>query len=377
MGRVWLPVVLVCIAMVGAAATPVPVAAQDDWPDSCGTDVQMVEPGAYSGTLSPNDEDVIRIDLDEGDYISYTLEIDSPSSEQSFFVQANDGSLTESDGTQLEADTGPDPTVVTLQAGATGFNMQPGDVQHRAYSKRNDGLCMRLGSLNDGTGEWRFAFEINEASPPPVGGGDNGEVAELEQELEEKNETIQEQEERIAELEAQLDAADGGQNVTINVEVQPGGDNQAYIDGGTAVVSADSEQADLSQMTVRYNGEDYRLMDGDLALTLQGTGMQELQFQYGDTTETAMIDVQESDSATATSDQDDGTSPSDGEDEESPSSNEDSSADDESAGDDEASTGGEDESPSGEEESLPGFGVVVTLIALLFASSIFVYRRRS
>lgn len=375
MARAWLPVVLVCIAMVGSVAAPVPVAAQDDWPDQCRDTTSATEPGTYSGTLSPVDIDAMLVDIPEGDYITATVTFDAPAEDNQLRIHGSGTSITGADGAELSESRGEDS--ILQQTATSYFRITPGEITFRMYNEQESPFCLKTNTQRGATGDWQISFSEGDASPPPVGAGDSDEVAELEQELEEREETIQEQEERIAELEAQLDAADGGQDVTINVEVQPGDDNQAYVDGGTAVVSADSQQADLSQMTVRYNGEDYRLMDGELALTLQGTGMQELQFQYGDTTETAMIDVQESDAATATSDQDDGTSPSAGENEKSPSSNEDSPADDESAGDDEASTNGEDESPSGEEESLPGFGVVITLIALLFASSIFVYRQRN
>jgi PGF-CTERM protein len=152
-----------------------------------------------------------------------------------------------------------------------------------------------------------LSFTLNEAEPPELVSPSelselesqieqkNQRISELESQLEQKNQTIIELESQVEELESQSSnpSGDGNGGVTIDVTVNPANRQENFVEGGQAVVQAESENADVSEMQVEYGAGTYQLdSSGEVAIPLANTGTQEMTLVYEDTTEEVTIDVE-------------------------------------------------------------------------------------
>jgi hypothetical protein len=314
-----LATLVVVIATVGIVAQP--VAADDEWTGDCG-EARTISPGAYSGTLSPNDQDSFAIDLPEGDYITIRLEWDTRNLTGLSIIddafkyggvehepEDEQESSSDMEGIYSEASFGPD--------GTEGEWYSAGDApaETTIYSEGEGPICVGL-IATEGAGDWRFSFARHDAEPPELVSQSelderseqkDQRIAELESLLEQKNQTI-------ARLENENDQTDengpSGDTAIINVAVEPAGDRQNFISGGAAHVTANSENADWNEFSIEYKDGMYSVDEaGASVVPLTGTGEQQLTFHYQDTTETVNLDVQsQPDEQGDVSDQSDDTS---------------------------------------------------------------------
>lgn len=141
---------------------------------------------------------------------------------------------------------------------------------------------------------------------------------------------IDELEEEIAELEAELADAE----VSIDVTVEPA-DAQTFQVGGYAEVSVDVDGASPSAVSLGFAGEEYTPEDGSATIPLETAGEHELHIAYEEHDETIGLDVEAS--------EDDGVG----------------------NGEDDVSDG--DDTATDEDDGLPGFGVVLGILGLLGA----------
>lgn len=287
--------VVLCVAMT---ATPV---AADDMADNC-EEARVLSDGTYSDRITPNDKDVFILELDEGDYITANLSWDHNITSAVFFTD---------ELTHTEVYTSVDLTETGKNARGEGISYSSifsnndkqrypradGSVQFEATAQGDAGkVCISIGTRsNERSHDWTLSFSTNQPAVEygPGGSGDSGTVERLEQQLERKNETIQQLEERVDELESQLNATNNGQSITVQVTVNPSGNQQGFVQGGTAIVIAESAQAELSKLQIDYRGNTYSLdASGQAAIPLTGTGEQEVTFRYAGVSESVILDVQ-------------------------------------------------------------------------------------
>lgn len=333
--------VALTLVIVSLVTLPIPATAADQWPDYC-HEAETLSPGTYSGQVGPNDIDWFALDLKDGEYISASVEIESTSGElemigaDRYILREDREEHTHSELEQMGFHDmggwrGPTyfhgdlavsfvhsqreiSSVEILDYGKgysyhlypnpnedpysnthnfVGIGMPTGKYTFKTYSVTNHPICLGLYmSRSEGSGTWKLAFEKNAGNTPDI--GESRDVAELREQLEQKNQRITELEQQVEDLQAQLEAQQGGDGVTINVEVSPGSGQQSYLEGGTAMIEAESASADLSQLEIQYEGNRYSVDDsGTAAIPLTETGEQKLEFIYGDTTEAVTLDVVE------------------------------------------------------------------------------------
>ena len=343
-------IILVVIASVGIVPQAVS-ASEDEWPDNC-NEAPLVSDGQYSGVMNtPSDRDVLRIEMDEGDYLTVSALVPS-----------------EAVGAELRPAASHRNNIgwsIKKLINGDGDRLEPGVEGTIAWWAEEDGVfCFRIIEVDDTAEfpyEWEMSISLND--PEPAGfevtelrekndelesqiTQKNDRISELESLLEQKNQTIVELESRVEELESQSSNGGGDSDVTIDVTINPSDGQENFIEGGQAVVQVESESASVSDMRVEYGAGTYELdSSGEVAIPLAQTGRQEMTVVYGDTTEQVSIDVQ----AQADSQQDGSGASSDGQ--------QDSAGEDDSSGDGVSGVGN-------------GFGIVVAVIALLGAALI-------
>jgi PGF-CTERM protein len=355
------------VVIVSVGATPVSAATQEDeWPEEC-DEAPIISDEEISGELSTSsDEDSFRVRFQEGQYLDISTDIPSDKSQNpvlSMFDNQGDGFTrvsfgdnlgirglqhgTTNDLEQILLDGSKNSHSVELWAVTNGFSENP--------------LCITVREDDDEEWETPYSWELTiERSDPDVTLfevrqledrivelqnrlDDAGErVSEFESKLEEKNERINNLQSRVEELESQSSGGSANGDVTITVTVDPANEQENFVEGGQAIVQADSESADVSDIQVEYGDGTYEMdSSGEVLIPLAQTGTQEVSLVYGDTTEQVSIDVQESG---------------------------DSQQGDYRPSDDsqQQSTGG-DNGSSGEG---PGFGIVIGVIALVSVAAI-------
>lgn len=279
-------VLIVIIIAITLPAVSGIVAADDKWPDRCHHQMRMLGPGQYSGTLSPSEYDYLKFDIPEGDFATVRAKTSSAGEDNRMsFSTPTTGTITDTDGTKLEPDKGPDPVINKVGRYGTKINVFPGKFKFRLYSEHEGPLCVSFATLDDQAGEWQISVTFSDETPPPIGGGSQDAVKTITA----LKSTITEQKKRINELEAQLQKGGG---ITIQVTVNPEGDSQSFVQGESAVVSAKSSNADLSKMQVRYKGNTYSVDDsGKAAIPLTQAGEQKLTFAYQGVTKSVTLSV--------------------------------------------------------------------------------------
>jgi len=163
---------------------------------------------------------------------------------------------------------------------------EDGRVNLRIYGEEDGVVCLPLEDAESGgvpTG-WRMSFARGETEPPQL--ADPERIDKLESLLERKNQTIEQ-------LRTQLNTTESGGDVTIDVTVSPGGGQQAFLEGGEALIEAQAQDVDFSELKVKYGSGTYSLnTSGQVVVPLVDTGEQSMEFVYEDASEQVSIDVQ-------------------------------------------------------------------------------------
>jgi hypothetical protein len=272
-----------------------------------------VQTGAIN---TPKDKDVFSITLKEGEYVTVTPLIPESEGEVQIVMRKPYRNETYSFHN------------VNLEDGVSKPNYQ--DKYHRITSTEYNGgiqnsslelwaetditVCFAIKeeSSSKATIPYQWRIELSKNSPNTGGdvsqpendsGFDNttekavnenqriteleNQVNRLEARLEEKNRTIQR-------LRQQLNATDsGGGDVSIDVSVSPGQNQQGFVAGGSAVVEASSTSGSVAGLEVQLGNRQYTFnRAGQIEIPLQEAGTQEMVFRYQDTVERMSLDVQ-------------------------------------------------------------------------------------
>jgi PGF-CTERM protein len=260
--------------------------ADDEYPDSCG-EPQVLSGGEYAGAIdSPLDRDKMILTLDKGEY--YTVEFVVPESASEFRV----------DYTQEHRGDPPSIRNITnarsLPAGEYQIVNPSAPMLFQIWGNEdNSRICLWTEGGESVPYEWRMSLTRNEPTPDGIEvtqlreriDQQSQRISELESSLEAKNQTIRE-------LQAQPTDGSAG-DVTIDVTVNPADGQENFVLGGEALINAESENADVTDMQVTYQGGTYQLdSSGEVTIPLADTGTQELTLIYGDTTKQVSIDVE-------------------------------------------------------------------------------------
>ena len=368
MGRATVLIALLVVASVGIM--PQVAGANDDkWPDACET--PLIQQGTINGEISTaSDTDSFRMKLQRGQYLSIQTDIDSSKSQEPVFYLPMRNQPSPQFGSNLG--------VRGLIGGSKtnrGIFLDGEKNTHSfelwaktdGYGEGN-GICMYVG---DDSWETPYNWELTiERSDPDV---TLFEVRELEDRIVELQNELDEAEgnsERISELESQLEEKNQtisqlrqeSGDVAINVEVVPAGDQQNFITGGEARITANSENAEWNQFSIEYKGDTYSVdSSGTATVPLSGTGEQQMTFRYGDTTQRVSFNVKsQSDGQDDTSGENTAATDSDGDG--IPDSQDYAPRDPDVQVESDVQNQEDDDSSGA---LGPGFGVVAALIALL------------
>lgn len=337
------PLLIALLVVSSVGIVPQTVVADDQWPGLC-EEAETIGPGTYSGTLSPEDFDTFLLDIDKGDSAKLRLSWEEDAGDQ-LIIRHTDKSIEEPPKTNYD-EVYDDYAVFSesperrVEEGETKVITiySEGTVENRD----SEPVCFTLAPYeyffartSNGAGAWEMSVSINENEPPELISKNkyiniSKEVSELESLLEQKNQTISDLESRINELESQSTNSNSG-DVNIQVTVNPANGQENFIEGGKALVHAESENADVSKMAVKYGGGTYQLNSSEeIAIPLADAGTQEMTLVYGDTMKQVSIDVQSQQEQTQ-----------------------------------------EDSSPTTTGGDGPGFGIVAAVIALLGSAFLF------
>lgn len=205
------------------------VQADDEWPSKCNKNTPLVETGTYSGSLSPDDRDTLRIDLDKGDYASIQLLYTPPdqavqmAGEQETTTAATDvaplwvrvdqrtrrsvqdrGRFTYKGFTSQTG--GEFDKVSGVSVNNPGYMLRTTDVEFRIYAEQNKPLCLILETRQQTAGEWKIALAKNDVQPQKIGTDAIVAQQELEQRVDHLENRIVELEQRVTTVESQLNA---------------------------------------------------------------------------------------------------------------------------------------------------------------------------
>lgn len=291
-------VVVISVTLVLLSVTPQPVAADDTWPDSC-RDAPVIEPGTHSGTLTPDDYDVFKVEgLSEGDFIHLTLR--RPSGGPSMLIgkhRDQDSPFTSQDVSDwFEQLAGEEPVTeytATFDAEpVAGFPMADhqiddngGKMSVKLYRQSGSGpVCVPLTTITQEGTDWSINFTTNDNTPPTVPSQER--IAELESQVDE----LQQELERA---ESENSSSQGA--VVINITVTPASDRQNFVTGGKAQVTVESDDVDPQDVVVEYGSATYDVpASGQVEIALADPGTHELDVVYEDIKQTKTFRVQES-----------------------------------------------------------------------------------
>jgi len=129
-------------------------------------------------------------------------------------------------------------------------------------------------------------------------------INDLQSEIDSKEQTINDlqseidnKEQTINDLETELESAT--EDVSISVSVEPADARQSFVEGGSAIVEASSDDADFEKLSLESNGQTFEFdSSGETRVPLESAGTQEMTLEYADTSESFSLNVQESNSGT-------------------------------------------------------------------------------
>lgn len=175
------------------------VSADDNWPGECNKTTPLIKTGTFSGSLSPNDEDVFRVNLNKGDYASIHLVYTPPASpskrppavEAPLDIEVQRAAVTSKTGGVLNDVRG-------VKENSGDIRLLKREIEFRVYAERNAPPCIRILTKEKTAGEWRMALTINDLKPPKVG----TEAIKSQQQLDQR---LRQLERRVTELERQVE----------------------------------------------------------------------------------------------------------------------------------------------------------------------------
>lgn len=307
-------VLVVAVLVVISLGTMPGTAVADDFPQFC-DDAPIISGGQISGQLEElADQDAFAIRLQQGQYVSLSVDMPSEKAQAPKIFTANtrEGENINNDN-HVVARGVRDMSIMTGHA--YGFTELHGESPRAELWAKTDRfseskLCLIVHDKDWKTPyEWEITiersdpdvtlFEVRELEDKVVelqnqleeNEGNGERISELESQLEQKNQRIDELESRVEELELQSSDG-GGSGVSIDVTVTPANGQQNFVEGGEAIVQAESENADVSGIAVEYGAGTYQLdSSGQVAIPLADTGEQQMTVIYGDTTEEVSINV--------------------------------------------------------------------------------------
>ncbi|MFC7045753.1 hypothetical protein ACFQH6_10355 [Halobacteriaceae archaeon GCM10025711] len=287
------------VLLVAASVVPGVVAGQedDDWPDECDEDgFLQASTGVYQGRLANvADEDVVQFELGRGDNVTVSPLVGDGHSTFRFdvYVATSRGRVLVDDA-NLSGD-------VTIREGATSSSPSSrirGRIGRSANGENSTftvratedaRVCVEMQEEGTGRFPYRWELTLNENSPDPNPFG-TAAVLRRQQQLERRVENletvVQEQNRTIEQLREQA-----GQ-VTINVTVRPAGDEQAFVAGGAASVTVESEVAAVQEVQVAFANRTYAPdASGQVEIPLEEAGVHELAVTYRNATQRVEVDV--------------------------------------------------------------------------------------
>lgn len=291
------PFLMLFFIVVGVGIVSGTAVADDEWTGKC-DNAEEISPGAYSGTLSPEDQDSFVVEIPQGDYINVRLEWEN---ENLTGIQFMDDAF-KYGGVEYEHDSHQESTrdmegkfssasILYNGKGRDAVTPSPSDMpfETRVYSEGDGPVCLGVLAY-EGAGDWKMSFSIQDEEPPAL--VDQHEAREIENEIEELESLLEQKNQTISELNSNSSNSDIG-GVDIDVTINPGNGQENFVEGGKAVIKAESENADISEMYVEYRDGIFQFdSSGKTIVPLSEIGTQELTLVYGNATEQASIDVQ-------------------------------------------------------------------------------------
>lgn len=321
-------VVLVGVVLLVAASVATIAAAQedDDWPDECDEDgFLQASTGVYQGQLANvADEDVVQFELGRGDNVTVSPLVGDGHSTFRFdvYVATSRGRVLIED-TNLSGDVRIDEGATSASSnsrirGRIGRSATGENATFTVRATEDSRVCIEMREESTGRFPYRWEMSLNENSPDPNPFG-TAAVLRRQQQLERRVESletvVEEQNRTIEQLREQTGQVD------INVTVQPAGGEQAFVAGGAASVTVESEVAAVQEVQVSFANRTYAPdASGQVEIPLQEAGVHELVVTYRNATERVGVEVSASgggqttapgettdDEPTATTDVDTGT----------------------------------------------------------------------
>lgn len=280
MGRTQ-PLLIVVLVVASVGMMPGIAEADDDWPDGCDK-APIVNPNGEQKVSidTPKDQDYMKMQLTKGDYLHISTIVPDRQRRLVFVI----GTLDNPDFSLQDLKNATIREAVSYRTPVKFDSEEVASFKFWGEREGTNTYCFRfeddLGDEADIPYQFTVNFSLSSPEPPKV---NNQRVEELESQLEQKNQ-------RIEELESQ--SIENG-DITIEVTVTPANNQENFLEGGEAVVRAESESADISEMVVEYGSGTYQLdSSGEVAIPLADTGTQEMTLIYGDITKQVSIEVQ-------------------------------------------------------------------------------------
>jgi len=169
------------------AVVPQPALADDRWSANC-NETRDITTSNYSGTLSPADQDALRVNIPEGDSVSVSLTWDSGMEIRIFddvaWSYEEEQDIQEVESEEPFSTLSIDPQHTEMN-NADYFRLEGGQQPFNAkiFSEGQGPICIGL-SAAENSGDWQMNVAVVDEEPPTES------REQLKQELAEKNETI-------------------------------------------------------------------------------------------------------------------------------------------------------------------------------------------
>jgi len=190
-------ILMAVLLAVSIAFVPQPAMADDRWPANC-NETREITTGHYSGTLSPKDQDALRVALPEGDSVSVNLAWDSRMTIRIFddvrvaSGESLDISRIESDRPFSSLSIDPQhPDLSSSDSMVLDGSDQPFNA--KIFSEGEGPICIGL-FPEENSGDWQMNVTVVDEQPPTES------REQLKQELAEKNETIDQLQTEVQQL---------------------------------------------------------------------------------------------------------------------------------------------------------------------------------
>ncbi|WP_424005673.1 hypothetical protein ACOZ4I_19880 (plasmid) [Haloarcula salina] len=290
---------------------------EDRWPDTC-RNAPLVEPDTtISGFLDvPRDVDRFRTKVTRGDVITYSTRAAEGHSEFATGIAFGAGATSVQDSNTDDPDVSVRGNRIIIGATASGGSGNYVSL----IADRDEILCFSATESEPAAAsfpyEWEFTVtkgqnsvsrlrespsqdDINDLESTVESQAERIEELEatveeqrdrievLEQEVENKNETV-------TQLQRELNSSSGSGGVVLEIEVAPSGQSNSFTSGEIALVTVSGESAAVEEVSVIYGEGTYLVgADGEVEIPLMEAGKQEMRFQYRETTDNVVLDVQQ------------------------------------------------------------------------------------